>query len=83
MIIWKNLGLRKFISFYIQLFKFSPSVNVEVKQILFYLNLKNGKRVYSNVIKLRKTEKQEGSNHLLFYFILSKKNTLLIQLFYQ
>ena len=36
-----------------------------------------------NVIKLRKTEKQEGSNHLLFYFILSKKNTLLIQLFYQ
>lgn len=49
MIIWKNLGLRKFISFYIQLFKFSPSVNVEVKQILFYLNLKNGNRVCFNV----------------------------------
>ena len=48
---------------------------------VFFSNLVPG--TGPNVIKLRKTEKQEGSNHLLFYFILSKKNTLLIQLFYQ
>lgn len=46
MIILRNFGLRKFISFYIQLFKFSPPVNVEVRQVLFYLNFKKDNRVY-------------------------------------
>lgn len=31
----EELWSKKFISFYIQVFKFSPSVNVEVKEILF------------------------------------------------
>lgn len=45
----EELWSKKVPPYYIQLIKFSLSVNVEVRQVLFYLNLKKANRLYFKI----------------------------------